>query len=63
MHRVQIDLMDMRSSQDGEYKWIMQIKDQFSRYIWLRPLKNKTSAEVAAVLKEWMGENGHPDIM
>jgi hypothetical protein len=55
MDRVQIDLMDMRASQDGEHKWIMQIKDHFSRYVWLYPLKNKSSDEVAGALKTWLG--------
>jgi len=37
----------------------MQIKDPFSRYIWLVALKNKSLAEVAAALKLWFGANKH----
>jgi hypothetical protein len=60
MDQLVIDLMDMRATQDGEYSWIAQLKDPFSKYCWLYPLKNKSSAEVAAVLKQWFGQNGHP---
>jgi hypothetical protein len=31
--RILIDLMDFRATADGEYKWIMQVKCPFSRYI------------------------------
>jgi hypothetical protein len=51
MHQVQIDLIDMWASQDREHKWIMQIKDHFSWYIWLYPLENKSSNKVAKALK------------
>jgi hypothetical protein len=63
MHHLQLDLMDMWATKDSDYAWIAQLKDPFSRYIWLYPLKNKSSAEVAAVLKLWFGANGHPKIL
>jgi hypothetical protein len=52
--------MDMRSTADGDYSWILQVKDPFSRYICLYALKNKSSTEVAAALKLWFGQHGHP---
>ena len=60
MDQLIIDLIDMQATQDSDYSWIAQLKDPFSRYCWLFPLKNKLSAEVAAVLKSWFGQNRHP---
>jgi hypothetical protein len=60
MQRVQIDLMDFRADCDGDYKWIMQVKDHFSRYVWLFALYGKDSEEVAAHLKQWIGAFGEP---
>ena len=40
----------MRSKPDGEYKWILQICDHFSKYCALYPLKQKTAKEVAAAV-------------
>jgi hypothetical protein len=46
LDRVQFDLMDFTTvpdlSYDGiKYSWILQIKDVFSKYIWLFPLTDK----------------------
>ena len=30
--RIQIDLIDMRTTPDGEYKWILHIVDHFSKF-------------------------------
>ena len=32
LHRVYIDLMDFRSHRDGDFCWILQIKDHFSLF-------------------------------
>jgi transposase InsO family protein len=44
----QADLMDLPSLADHNdgYKFILLIIDCFSRFIWTRPLKSKTSSEV-----------------
>lgn len=60
LDRVYLDLMDFTSQPDGEYNWILQIKDHFSRMIWLFPLKDKSSLEVATALKTWMAWCGQP---
>jgi hypothetical protein len=60
MDRIEFDLMDFRSLSDGEYSWILQIKDTFSRHVWLYALKNKSSEEVRNALMHWIGQNGHP---
>ena len=58
--RVQLDLMDFRSLADGRFKWILQIKDTFSRYIWLYALEDKGAEAVFAIVVVWLGQNGYP---
>jgi len=52
--------MDFTSQPDGEYNWVLQIKDHFSRMIWLFPLKDKSSLEVARALTTWIAWCGQP---
>ena len=53
----QIDLADMRSmavSTNGtQYNYVLSVLDVFSRYLWLRPLSGKNSAEVLKNLKDF----------
>ena len=58
LDRVQFDLMDFTSIPDHEYNWILQIKDTFSKYVWLVPLPDKGSETVAEALEIWIGQNG-----
>jgi hypothetical protein len=43
--------MDFRSILDQEYNWILQIKDTFSKFVWLIPLPNKRAETVAEALE------------
>nr|XP_045594394.1 KRAB-A domain-containing protein 2-like [Procambarus clarkii] len=52
MHRIQVDLIDMRNSPDGNYNYICHVVDHFSKYHILFPLKSKTPREVALMLEE-----------
>ena len=52
--------MDFRGNPDGEYKWILQIKDHFSQFVQLFPMKDKESAIVERILREWFHLNGIP---
>ena len=45
--RVQADLIDMRHEPSGQYKWILHIKDHFSKYSQLYPLKSKHAEPIA----------------
>jgi transposase InsO family protein len=59
LDRVYMDLMDFTSQPDGEYHWVLQLKDHFSRMVWLFPLRNKSSIEVAKsllVFFTWCGQ-------
>ena len=48
--RGQVDLVDMRSNPDGEYNWILNYQDHFTKWIVLCPLKRKCAVEVASTL-------------
>ena len=62
--RVQVDLIDMQSDPDGEYKWILNMQDHFSKFVHLRPLKFKTAEEVSSmVLDIFLSTNGAPRIL
>ena len=64
LSRVQVDLMDMQSEPDGEFKWILNCQDHFTKFCHLRPLKQKTGKEVAEVLVEiFLTNNGAPQIL
>lgn len=45
--RVQIDLIDFRNDPYGKYKYVLCIKDCFSKYCQLYPMRTKSAAEVA----------------
>lgn len=63
MDRVQIDLMDMRRYIDGESRYILQVKDHFSCFVWLYALEEKTAAGVAACMDEWFMYNDYPILL
>jgi hypothetical protein len=60
LNRVYIDLIDYRTTPDRIYCWIAQLKDHFSRYIWLVPLPNKEASTLANLIAPWIGQNGQP---
>jgi len=51
-HRVQVDLIDMRHSPDGEYNYTGHVMDHFSKYHVLFPLQSKSAVEVASNIEE-----------
>ena len=58
--RVQIDLMDMQSTADGIYHWILQWKCQFSCQVELDALEGKMSAEIASKARCFFSCYGYP---
>ncbi|XP_072384043.1 KRAB-A domain-containing protein 2-like [Diabrotica undecimpunctata] len=61
--RGQVDLIDFQSSPDGEYKWLLNYQDHFTKFIHLRPLKSKCATEVAQELLKLFLEFGAPCIL
>ena len=58
-----MDLVDMQSCADGEFKWIMVYQDHFTKFVQLRPLRSKTATEVANSLFEIFSIFGVPYIL
>ena len=50
--RGQVDLIDMQSSSDGPWNWIMNYQDHHTKFCVLRALTQKCAKEVAANLIE-----------
>ena len=66
--RHEIDLMDIGSKGsvklNGQlYRYVLTVIDIFSRFVWLRPLKSKSSREVAKELESIYVEHGAPRII
>jgi hypothetical protein len=51
---LQIDLIDMRHEPSGQFKWILYIKDYFSKYTQLYLLKSKYAEPIAAVFAQFI---------
>ena len=54
------DLIDMVKYADlnESYKYILLVIDTFSKYVWLRPLKNKTGSSVAEAFRDIFETSG-----
>jgi Integrase zinc binding domain len=61
--RVQIDLIDMRHEPSGQFKWILHIKDHFSKYTQLYPLKSKHAQPIADAFAQFIAAFLPPKIM
>lgn len=61
--RCQVDLIDMQSSPDREYKFIFVYQDHLTKFIQLRPLTSKTATEVAHVLLDVFTIIGAPCVL
>ena len=48
--RGQVDLIDMRTVPDIGFKWILNYQDHFTKWVVLKPLKQKCAEEVASNL-------------
>jgi hypothetical protein len=60
---VQIDLIDMRHEPSGQFKWILHIKDHFSKYTQLYPLKSKHAKPIAEAFALFIAAFLPPKIM
>ncbi|CAF4168027.1 unnamed protein product, partial [Rotaria sordida] len=61
--RLQVDLMDMRSTVYDGFCFIMHCKDHFTKFSWLFPLKSKEASGVAFHLKNIFYTFGPPRIL
>lgn len=58
----EMDLMDMVShaKENDNVRYVLLVIDVFSKFFWLRALKNKTGAEVERAVKDIMKGNRKP---
>ncbi|CAF2918564.1 unnamed protein product [Rotaria sp. Silwood2] len=60
---MQMDLIDMRSTEFNDFKWIFHAKDHFSKYSWLYPMMSKEATNVASILQSIFYQFGPPKIL
>ncbi|GBC52214.1 KRAB-A domain-containing protein 2-like [Rhizophagus irregularis DAOM 181602=DAOM 197198] len=63
LSRVQMDLVDLRQYSDNDFKYILHVRDHFSRYSWAKPLTSKEPAAIAGILYEIFCQFGPPIIL
>ena len=61
--RSQLDLIDMQSQPDGDYKFILNYQDHLTKYLLLRPLKRKTAEAVVKKVKQIFADFCPPRIL
>ena len=52
MQKIQMDLIDFSSRADQDFKYILHVRDHFSKLSWAFLLKSKCAAEVATHLSK-----------
>ncbi len=58
-----MDLIDFLNKPDHDYKYVLHIKDHFSKYTALYACRDKTAAAVRGHFAHWMGHFGVPKIV
>ncbi|XP_047505092.1 KRAB-A domain-containing protein 2-like [Pieris napi] len=61
--RCQVDLIDMQSNPDGDFKFIMVYQDHLTKFVQLRALTSKRAVEVAYKLLDIFCIFGAPSIL
>ncbi|CAG5024424.1 unnamed protein product [Parnassius apollo] len=61
--RCQVDLIDMQTSPDGNFKFILVYQDHLTKFIQLRPLQSKIAEEVSKILLDIFCIFGSPSIL
>ncbi|XP_066895555.1 KRAB-A domain-containing protein 2-like isoform X2 [Kogia breviceps] len=61
--RCQVEILNMQSNADGEFKFILYDQDHLTKFIILRPLKAKQTHEVVAVLLDIFTVLGTPTML
>ncbi|CEJ93248.1 hypothetical protein VHEMI08853 [[Torrubiella] hemipterigena] len=61
--RIQADLIDMRHEPSGQFKWILHIKDHFTKYSQLYALTSKQAEPIAKAFLQFIGAFLPPKIV
>lgn len=59
----QMDLIDLQTQPDNDFKFILNYQDHLTKFVVLRPLKTKTASEVAKQLMDIFTLLGAPSIL
>ena len=57
LDRIYIDLIDFTTQPEEGHEYILQVKDYFSRMIWLYTIQEKSSTEVTRCIATWFSLN------
>jgi len=60
MSRVQLDLIDLRTRPNGEYRYIVHARDHFTRFSWAEALTDNQAINVARFLFKTFTQFGPP---
>ena len=52
MTKMQVDLIDMWGAEYNDFKWILYVKDHFTKYSGLYVLMSKEAVNIAEILKK-----------
>eukprot|EP01137_Pigoraptor_chileana_P011453 Opistho-2@62365 len=63
LDRIQIDLINLAATPDGSYKYILTVRDHFTRCTWLYALQTKEAQGVADNLEKQFDLFGAPSIL
>ena len=61
--RGQVDLIDMQSQADVDYKWILVYQDHLTKFVNIRPNKTKHATEIAYILLDIFCTFGAPSVL
>ncbi|CAG8593234.1 6426_t:CDS:1 [Paraglomus occultum] len=63
MERVQLDVIDLRTRPDGEYRYIVHARDHFTRFSWAEALTDNKAIDVARFLFKIFTQFGPPEFL
>lgn len=63
LDRLQADLINICNKPDGEYVWILYLKDHFSEFSILYTLKSKKTSQIAYYIRLFIRHLGMPKIL
>lgn len=61
--QIEVDLIDMTSSADKGYKWILTGYDMFTKFGYAIPLKSKEEKTVTDGMKKLLEQSGNPKVI
>ena len=63
LSRMQVDYIDLQSTPDGTYKFLLHLQDHLTKFCLLAATENKSAEVTAAQLKKWFCIIGAPAIL